>query len=302
MALIAPRACRVAAGMLALGLCIRPAGAATPEDGRRAYDSGHFTDAMGIWAELSRAGNAEAEFGLGLLYDLGNGRPEDPETAFFWYNAAAGAGMPAAQFNVGAMYDSGRGVAQDHAAAALWYAKAASHGHHRAQFNLGQLYEQGDGVPRNLDAAAAWLKAAADGGLQAAAAQLKTLDRTRSKPGGPLTAVTLVSPARDVTLTTPDNTPMVEFVWLAAPEPKPVHYEVQIRGGSTLQIIPTASVTTTALAVQLPQAADIYVWSVDTVARDGSRSHSDWSWFSVGSPSQSEKSIAAAPSAPHADH
>jgi hypothetical protein len=161
--------------MLVLGLCWMPAVAATPEDGRKAYDAGRFSDALGIWAELSRSGNAESEFGLGLLYDLGNGTAEDPETAFFWYKTAAEAGLPEAEFNVAAMYDSGRGVAQSAEAAASWYARAAARGHPRAQYDLGLLYDQGEGVPHNPDAAAAWLRQAAGGGLAAAGSRLKLL-------------------------------------------------------------------------------------------------------------------------------
>jgi hypothetical protein len=185
LALTSDRACRFAAGMVVLGVYTMPATAATPEEGRRAYDAGHFTDAMGIWSALSRQGNAEAEFGLGLLYDLGNGTPEDPETAFFWYKAAADAGLPAAEFNIAAMYDSGRGVAQSTENAALWYAKAAAHEHHRAQFDLGLLYERGEGVPRNPDAAAAWFRKSAEGGLPAAAARLKALTTAASNQTPP---------------------------------------------------------------------------------------------------------------------
>lgn len=119
---------------LLFGACAIPAEAASPEDARRSYDAGHFADAMGIWAELSRDGNAEAAFGIGLMYNVGNGTEENPQTAFFWYMKAAEAGLPAAEFNVAAMYDGGRGVAQSVADAALWYAKAAAHGHLRAEY------------------------------------------------------------------------------------------------------------------------------------------------------------------------
>jgi hypothetical protein len=277
----------------------------TPEDGRRAYDAGHFNDAMGIWAGLSRQGNAEAEFGLGLLYDLGNGTEEDPGTAFFWYKLAAEAGLPAAQFNVAAMYDGGRGVARSSENAALWYARAAAHGHHRAQFDLGLLYEHGDGVPRNLDAAEAWLREAAAGGLPAAASRLKSLETTASpRPDGELAGVALLSPMLNETLILRHDNSAAELVWLAPAEPQPVHYEVQVleADGPTLSTVFMTSVTTTATTVRLPANADSYLWKVDAVGRDGSRAHGDWSWFSIDRAPRSEQSMATVPGASHPGH
>ena len=295
MALTAPRACHYAAGMLLFGFCSMPVQAATPEDGRRAYDAGHFTDAMGIWSELSKQGNAEAEFGVGLLYDLGNGTPEDPQAAFFWYKLAADADLPEAEFNVAAMYDSGRGVAQSSASAALWYAKAAAHGHHRAEYALGLLYADGDGVPRNPEAAAAWLHKAAQGGLPAAADRIRTLQADPTGRADKLTPVTLTSPARDVIFAPTGTNITVPLVWTAPAEAKPVHYEIQVRelGGPKMRTVLTASSTETATLVQLPANPNFYVWNVSTVARDGSRAPGDWGWFSIGPASQSGQSMAS---------
>lgn len=288
--------------MLLLGLCADPAVAATPEDGRRAYDAGRFTDAMGIWAELGHQGNAQAEFGVGLLYDLGNGVKEDPGRAFFWYQLAAEAGVPEAEFNVAAMYDAGRGVAQNSDAAALWYARAAARGHHRAQFDLAILYQDGIGVPRSPDAAAAWFHDAADGGLTAAGARLKALNNA-PRPAGSLQPVTLSSPARNAAQTPADGNPSVELVWEAPAEPRPVHYEVEIRelGGPTLRTVFTASLTETAVLAPLPSKPEFYVWNVSTIAQDGSRVPSDWSWFSINAPNLQEQSMASVPQPPHAD-
>ncbi len=245
---------------------------------------------MGIWAQLSAQGNAEAEFGLGLLYDLGNGTPENPASAFAWYKLAAQAGVAAAQFNVGAMYDAGRGVARSSERAALWYAQAAARGHHRAQFALGLLYEQGDGVPRNPDAAAAWFQAAVDGGVSAAGARLKALKAasSRSAQGALLrtdqiTGVVLAWPVVNASLTLAgDKT--VALVWVAPREPKPAHYEVKVQEMSspTPRLVFQASVIETAALVQLPSNAAHYTWKVETVMPNGFRVASDWRAFSVG--------------------
>lgn len=297
MAITATCARCFVAGALLLGFRSVPANAATPEEGRRAYDAGHFTDAMGIWAELSRLGNAEAELGLGLLYDLGNGTQQNSQTAFLWYNAAAEAGLPAAEFNVAAMYDSGRGVAQSNQNAALWYAKAAAHGHHRAQFALAQLYEHGEGVPQNPDLATAWLRDAADGGLPAAAVRLQALARSpNTRPSGPLTAVALVSPVRNATLALTGANLAVELVWTATLQPQPVHYEVQVRqlDGPTLRTIYTASMAHSATIVPMAASSNFYVWNVDTVGQDGTHVPGDWNWFSIEAEARSDQSMASA--------
>ena len=300
---------RLAAVGFLLCLCAAPGTAmlaaepATSEDARRAYDAGRFTDAMGIWADLSRQDNASAAFGLGLLYDLGNGVPEDPAHAFIWYKAAAEAGLPAAEFNVGAMYDSGRGVSQSSENAALWYAKAAAHKHARAAFDLSQLYEQGDGVPRNLGAAAAWLRVAASGRLEAAAERLKALEAARpnrptpSRPIGSLTGVTLASPARDATLALAPSAGRltVELVWVAASEPRPVQYEVQVQdlGAPVQRTVLNSTIAETALLLPLPATPGFYVWKVDAISSDGARASSDWSWFSIGSATRPQQSMAS---------
>jgi TPR repeat protein len=265
--------------------------AATPADGRRAYDAGRFTDAMGIWAELSHEGNAEAAYGIGMLYDLGNGTKEDPLAAFAWYKIAAEAGVPAAEFNVGAMYGAGRGVGQDRASAALWYARAAARGHGRAEFDLGLLYEQGDGVPRNPDAAAAWFRDAEKAGIPAAGRRLKPLHGSHAEKPEP---VSLTAPDRDAKLGLSANNPHVELVWTAPPEPWPARYEVEVRDldGPDMPIVFDGVVTETADLVRLPLKAAFYVWNVITIGPDGSRTPSDWDWFSVNPPT---RALASAP-------
>jgi hypothetical protein len=262
--------------------------AATPEDARRAYDAGRFTDAMGIWAQLSTQGNAEAAYGIGMLYDLGNGTREDPSAAFSWYKVAAEAGMPAAEFNVGAMLDAGRGVAQDYASAANWYARAAAHGHSRAQFNLGMLYEYGEGVPLNRVAAAVWYRLAAAGGISTAVSRPKP-------PAAPATgaimptAVTLTAPEQDAKVSLTKDSPNVELVWSAPPEPWPARYEVQVRdlNSSDLPVVFDRMVEETAVLAKVPDKSAFYVWNVVTIGPDGSRLASDWHWFSASASTQS---------------
>jgi TPR repeat protein len=119
------------------------------EAGQSAYAAGRFIDALRIWRPLAEGGDPRAAYGLGLLYDLGQGVGQDAAAAFVWYRRAAEAEFVLAEFNVAVMCDSGLGRPRDPAEAALWYPSAAAHGNGRAEYNLAQLYQAGEGVPLN---------------------------------------------------------------------------------------------------------------------------------------------------------
>ena len=78
--------------------------------------------------------------------------------------ARADAGEAEAQFSLGLKYANGAGEAQDYLQAAEWYLKAARQNHCMAQFNLGMMYTKGQGVPQNEDSAVAWILKAANQG------------------------------------------------------------------------------------------------------------------------------------------
>jgi Sel1 repeat len=93
--------------------------------GQSAYATGRFVEALRIWRPLAESGDPRAAFGLGLLYDLGEGVGQDAAAAYVWYRTAAEAGVVAAEFNIAVMCDSGVGTARNAAEAAVWYGKAA---------------------------------------------------------------------------------------------------------------------------------------------------------------------------------
>ena len=297
-----PAARLFAAGAVLAALAAGPTAAATAGDARHANGGDPVTTAAEATAT---AGDAQAAFSLGLLYDLGSVIQRDPVSALYWYKTAAEAGLPAGAFNVGAMYDSGQGVPQNTAEAAIWYSRAAAHGHHRAQFALGQLYEQGDGVPTNRDVAAAWFQAAADGGITAAVPRLKALKSVAAnRPAGRVLPVMADSPPRNAALSLNGDNPVVEVVWIAPPQPQPVQYRVQVQeiGGSAPATVFTASVTGTSVPVPLPMKPDFYLWIVETVGQDGTSTLGEWSWFSVDTPGPILQSKATRPESLTAVH
>ena len=102
-----------AAVLVALALCA-PVQAQTPE-----------IDALRVRAE---AGDAEAQYSLGLIYDNGRGVPQDDAEAVRWYRLAADQGYASALTILGVMYATGQGVPVDDVQAHLWYDLAASRG------------------------------------------------------------------------------------------------------------------------------------------------------------------------------
>jgi uncharacterized protein len=83
------------------------------------------------------AGNAEAQFSLGLKFATGSRAALDYAKAAHWYLRAAHQNHALAQFNLGLMFAGGQGVAQDDAKSAMWMQMAAQQGDAGAQHHLG---------------------------------------------------------------------------------------------------------------------------------------------------------------------
>ena len=114
--------------------------------------------------EKAAAGNADAMYKLGTLYDNGQGGPEDNQIAQRWYEKAAGAGSADAMFKLGALYDNGLNAPRDDAKARQWYEKAAAAGSAKAMSRLGVLYYSGKGIARDYERARRWFEKGANGG------------------------------------------------------------------------------------------------------------------------------------------
>ena len=133
-----------------------------------AYKRGDYATVLQLMRPMADAGNTRAQTYLGVLYDNGQGVPQDDAQAVAWYRKAADQGDPRAQTNLGAAYETGRGVARDLGQAAEWYRKAAGQQHAAAEHILGKMYATGRGVPQDYGQAAEWFRKAADHGYAAA--------------------------------------------------------------------------------------------------------------------------------------
>ena len=132
--------------------------------GLAAFDAGDYAKAAEEWQAAANTGDARAEHGLGLLYDLGKGVPADPQQAAKWYTLAAAQGLPADESNLALMYAQGRGVDKDLVKAAQLWTDSGKAGYSTAQFNLALMYYRGDGVAKSYATAAAWFRKAAESG------------------------------------------------------------------------------------------------------------------------------------------
>ena len=129
--------------------------------------------AMVKWYQrVANQGSAKAQFNLGLMYDAGQGVPQNYAEAVKWYRMAADQGDAAAQSKLGFIYANGQGVPQNYAEAVKWYQMAADQGDVAAQSNLGLMYANGQGVPQNYTEAVKWYQMAADQGDAAAQSNL----------------------------------------------------------------------------------------------------------------------------------
>ncbi len=129
-------------------------------DGIAAYKAEDWATAIAKLTPLAEAGDAEAHFYLGYMYETGKGTPADLAQAIAHYQAASEAGESKAQFNLGAAYEAGRGVERDDEAAHRWYLAAAEQGFLRAQYKVAEMFEEGRGTESDLILAYKWFKLA----------------------------------------------------------------------------------------------------------------------------------------------
>jgi len=153
----------IVAILLALGL--HSSAMAGFTEGANAYNARNYALALKEITPLAKAGNADAEHLLGLMYYMGRGVQRDYKQAFAWHYKAALQGKADAQYVIGAMYYTGNAVPQDQKLAVTWFRKAAEQGHPDAQHALGLMYRYHvAGMPQDMVIAyMLWNLAAANG-------------------------------------------------------------------------------------------------------------------------------------------
>ncbi|MES2152147.1 MAG: tetratricopeptide repeat protein [Pseudomonadota bacterium] len=109
-------------------------------EGANAYNARNYALALKEITPLAKAGHADSQHLLGLMYYMGRGVPRDYQQAMLWHRKAALQGKADAQYVVGAMYYTGNAVPQDQKQAVSWFRMAAEQGHGDALQALGLMY------------------------------------------------------------------------------------------------------------------------------------------------------------------
>ena len=148
--------------------------------GIAAATRGDYPTAIKILRPLAEAGNTDAQYNLGAMYDCSNclGMPTDHDQAISLFHKSAEAGNATAQFKLGDIYGSGRGVPQNCTEAAKWYRRLVEQGvlsgavQGAIQYDLARMYYCGGGALKdttpNYPEAMKWFQnAAASGNAQA---------------------------------------------------------------------------------------------------------------------------------------
>jgi TPR repeat protein len=135
-------------------------GFADYQDGKNAFDRMDYSTALREFKLLAERNDPLGQYGLGVMYDIGEGVPQSSSKAAKWYKLAASQGNADAQNNLGAMYEAGEGVPHDSKEAIRWYRLAAEGGNFNAPNNLGAIYLSGIEVPRSRVQAYMWFNIA----------------------------------------------------------------------------------------------------------------------------------------------
>jgi localization factor PodJL len=175
------------------------------------------------WLTKSAAQNfAPAQYRLGVVFEKGVGAARDSERARALYTAAAESGNIRAMHNLGALLaDGGADGKPDYAGAARWFKRAAEHGVRDSQYNLAILSARGLGVPQDLVESYTWFLAASLQGDADAGAKLKEI--AGRMDAAQLARAQAVAKAQRTKPAIPAaNEPVdPEGGWATAPEPTP---------------------------------------------------------------------------------
>jgi TPR repeat protein len=110
-----------------LSLVVTPLAAQDWQKGLDAYNAGDYSAAISEWQPLVDQGHGEAALKLGGMYMRGEGVLQDYAERLRLYQLAAKQ-LVVAQFFLGVIYQDGDGVPQDNVLAHMWYNIASANG------------------------------------------------------------------------------------------------------------------------------------------------------------------------------
>jgi len=120
--------------------------------------------ALAYYHQSAEGGYPNAYMLLAMIYQKGDGVPQDDVAAAKWFRKFAETGNASGQFDFAEVLAEGRGVEKDEASAFDWFGKSAAQGNEYAQYEMARMFEQGRGAKRNEREAASLYRKAADAG------------------------------------------------------------------------------------------------------------------------------------------
>jgi TPR repeat protein len=155
--------------VLAVVLAAAGQAAADPvEDSLAAIQRRDFAAAFKLIQPVAEAGNARAQYILGLLYLNGQGVTQDYGLSLTWGRKSAEQGFPPGRDQMVNNYLNGRALPQDYGPVAKTCLELAVAGQVKGQECLGFMYLHGDGVALDGAQALLWFKKASDQGSSVA--------------------------------------------------------------------------------------------------------------------------------------
>ncbi|HEY7773511.1 MAG TPA: tetratricopeptide repeat protein, partial [Marinagarivorans sp.] len=131
--------CR-AAIIVGCGLTLSSASfALTLQDARLSIRTKQYKTAEQQLIELAKAGDSDAQYLLGSLYNSGQGVKRNYEKSAFWLTQAANQGDAKASYTLGVYYETGKGSTKNIEQAIEWYQKALEQGESKAEQRLAAL-------------------------------------------------------------------------------------------------------------------------------------------------------------------
>ena len=119
--------------------------------------------------KAAKAGNAEAQFRLGVMYGNGDGVELDYQQARSWFEKAAAQGHENALITLAWMFANGTGVEVDEERSRNLYLQAAERGSAKAQYVVATMYRFAQyGLTKDTSRAVEWYLKAADQGMPTA--------------------------------------------------------------------------------------------------------------------------------------
>lgn len=129
----------------------------------RNRDDRNYVEAYSIFVREAKAGNAEAQYCVGLMHARGQGLEKDHAVALGWFEQAHSNGYRGASYFLGKMHLLGMGTEKDPAKARMYFEEVAGEDA-RASYELGLLHFSGKDAPRNLEESARWMTVSAEAG------------------------------------------------------------------------------------------------------------------------------------------